>query len=72
MLPESNVELERSYQTKHKKIDKEVASKENGVSENNKQAVKKQIQHRRQYSRDKKWIMKEQTRYYQKKSTYLI
>ena len=54
MLPESNVELERSYQTKHKKIDKEVASKENGVSENNKQAVKKQIQHRRQYSRDKK------------------
>ena len=41
-FPESDVELERSYQIKHKKkIDKEVDSQVD--SENNKDAVKKRI-----------------------------
>ena len=40
VIPESDVELERSYQTKHKKIYKEVDSQVNGVSKNNKDAVK--------------------------------
>ena len=45
MLTESNVEkLEGSYQTKHKNIDKEVDSKVNRLSKNNKDAVKKEIQ----------------------------
>ena len=41
VLPESNVELERSYQRKHKKIDEVVDSQVNGLSKNNKVAVKK-------------------------------
>ena len=41
VLPESNVKLERSYQRKHKKIDEEVDSQVNGLSKNNKIAVKK-------------------------------
>ena len=44
VLPESNVELEESYQTKHKKIDKEVETQVNRLSKNNKDAVKKEIQ----------------------------
>ena len=44
VLPESNVELDGSYQTKHKKIDEEVDSQVNGLSKNNKVAVEKQIQ----------------------------
>ena len=40
VIPERDVELERSYQTKHKKIYKEVDSQVNGVSKNNKDAVK--------------------------------
>ena len=43
VLPESNVELEESYQTKHKKIDKEVETQVNRLSKNNKDAVKKEI-----------------------------
>ena len=35
-LPESNVELERSYQRKRKKIDEEVDSQVNGLSKNTK------------------------------------
>ena len=42
-FPESDVELERSYQVKHNKIDKEADSQVNGVTKNNKEAVKKQI-----------------------------
>ena len=38
-FPESDVELEKSYQIKHKKIDKEVDSQLSGVSKNNKDAV---------------------------------
>ena len=41
VLPESNEELERSYQRKHKKIDEEVDSQVNGSSKDNKVAVKK-------------------------------
>ena len=44
VLPESDVELERSYQTKHKKVYEEVDSQKNRVSKNNEHAVKKQIQ----------------------------
>ena len=40
VLPESNImELQRSYQTKHKKIDKEVHSLVNWLSKNNKDAI---------------------------------
>ena len=40
VLPESNsMELQRSYQTKHKKIDKEVHSLVNWLSKNNKDAI---------------------------------
>ena len=46
VLPESNVELERSYQRKHKKIDEEVDSQVNGLSKNNKVAVKKLTQNK--------------------------
>ena len=46
VLPESNVELERSYQRKHKKIDEEVDSQVNGSSKNNKVAVKKLTQNK--------------------------
>ena len=38
------MELERSYQTKHKKVYEEVDSQKNRVSKNNEAAVKKQIQ----------------------------
>ena len=42
VLPESNMELERSYhQRKHEKIDEVVDSQVNGLSKNNKVAVKK-------------------------------
>ena len=41
VLTESNVELERSYQRKHKKNDEVVDSQVNGLSKNNKVAVKK-------------------------------
>ena len=41
VLPESNIELERSYQRKHDKIDEVVDSQVNGLSKNNKVAVKK-------------------------------
>ena len=41
VLPESNIELERSYQRKHEKIDDVVDSQVNGLSKNNKVAVKK-------------------------------
>ena len=41
VLPESNIELKGSYQTKHKKIDKEVDSQ---VKKNDKDTVKKEIQ----------------------------
>ena len=44
VLPESNVELERSYQRKHEKIDEVVDSQVNGLSKNNKVAVKKLIE----------------------------
>ena len=44
VLPESDVKLERSYQTKHKKVYEEVDSQKNRVSKNNEDAVKKQIQ----------------------------
>ena len=40
VLPENNVELERSYQRKHKKIDEEVDSQVNGSSKDSKVAVK--------------------------------
>ena len=40
-FPENYVELERSYQIKHKKIDKEVHSQVD--SKNNKDTVKKQM-----------------------------
>ena len=43
MISESNVELEKSYQKKHKKVDNEVDSHMNGLSENNKDAVKNLI-----------------------------
>ena len=46
VLPESNVELERSYQRKHKKIDEEVDSQVNGSSKDNKVAVKKLTQNK--------------------------
>ena len=40
VLPESNImELQRSYQTKHKKIDKEVHSLVNWLSKNNKDTI---------------------------------
>ena len=40
VLPESNsMELQRSYQTKHKKIDKEVHSLVNWLSKNNKDEI---------------------------------
>ena len=41
VLPESNMKLERPYQRKHKKINEEVDSQVNGLSKNNKVAVKK-------------------------------
>ena len=41
LFPESDVELERSYQIKYQKIDKEVDSQVD--SKNNKDAVKKQM-----------------------------
>ena len=41
VLPESNVELERSYQRKHEKIDEVVDSQVNGLSKNNKVTDKK-------------------------------
>ena len=44
VLPESNVELEGSYQTKHKKLDKDVDSQVNRLSKNNEDAVKKETQ----------------------------
>ena len=44
VLPESNIELKESYQTKHKKIDEEVDSQVNRLSKNNKDALKKEIQ----------------------------
>ena len=43
MISESNVELEKSYQKKHKKVDNEVDSHKNGLSKNNKDAVKNLI-----------------------------
>ena len=43
MISESNVELEKSYQKKHKKVDNEVDSHMNGLSKNNKDAVKNLI-----------------------------
>ena len=43
MISESNVELEKSYQKKHKKVDNEVDSHINGLSKNNKDAVKNLI-----------------------------
>ena len=71
MLPGSNVELERPYQTKHKKIDKEVDSQMNGLSKNNKDAVKKQIQNIDVNSVEKK-MRNERTKLYHKKSAYLL
>ena len=41
VLPESNMKLEKSYQKKHKKINEEVDSQVNGLSKNNKVAVKR-------------------------------
>ena len=46
VLPESNMKLERPYQRKHKKINEEVDSQVNGLSKNNKVAVKKLTQNK--------------------------
>lgn len=53
-FPESDKELERSFQTKYEIINKEVVSQVNGVSKINKLVVKKQIQDIKINSVDKK------------------
>ena len=55
VLPESNVEeLEGSYQTKHKKIDKEVDSKVNDYLKTTGRCQKRNTKYRRQFCREKK------------------